>query len=156
VTKGEFVLDFVEFGVLAAAAPEAGLVAGSVWDLGWAARGIQIERALGGNLPRSFPVIDMWNPATGAIGSIKSIDLAASTYQDGSMLYGKLTGYVTNLSEFSGANYGGVQLLNSSISSRTLILAVPNGATAVQEQAIQQVMQFGAARGVIVNVVPFP
>jgi hypothetical protein len=62
----------------------------SVWGLGPTARGNAIEVLLGGNLPRTFPVIDRF--LNGVATSIKSIDLRAITYQNPANLERVLTG----------------------------------------------------------------
>jgi filamentous hemagglutinin len=80
--------------------------------------------------------------------------LGAVTYQNASALYSKLSGYVNDLADFSGASYGGVSI--SEVASRTLTVAVPNAGTAAQQQVIQQIIQVGIQRGVTVNVVVFP
>jgi hypothetical protein len=128
----------------------------NVWAIPPTARGRTIESALGAHLPPYFPVIDAFQPATGAATSIKSIDLGAATYQNAAMLYGRLSGYVNKLAEFAGSNHSGTEILNNAITSRTLIIAVPNAGTAAQQQVMRQIIQLGFQRGVAVKVVPFP
>jgi RHS repeat-associated protein len=60
----------------------------SVWGMNSGQRGMMIERALGGNLPTNFPVIDKL--AKGVATSIKSIDLTAKSYQRNGALLGTL------------------------------------------------------------------
>jgi filamentous hemagglutinin len=128
----------------------------NVWEIPPTARGRTIEAALGAHLPSNFPVIDLFQPATGAATSIKSIDLGATTYQNTAALYGRLSRYIGDLAEFTGYAYTGVRILGNQIRSRTLIIAVPNAGTAPQQQVIRKIIQVGIQRGVVVKVIPFP
>lgn len=123
-----------------------------VWSLGNFARGNVIEQMLGGNLPRTFPVIDAFE--NGVATSIKSIDLTAVTYQAPDALARKLTGYVDKLAEFQGAAYGEETVNAASITSKVLKIAVPEGgANAAQQAVINRVTAQAAQQGVKVIVV---
>ena len=116
------------------------------------ARGLAIERALGGNLPRSFPVIDRFD--RGVATSIKSIDLTAKTYQNSGALSRRLGGYVDKVAAFRGKDFGGVGIEASDITGRVLVVAVPAGAaTAGQERALKALVGYGVSRGVHVRIV---
>ena len=124
----------------------------SVWKLAPVARGLAIERALGGNLPRSFPVIDRFD--RGVATSIKSIDLTAKTYQNSGALSRRLGGYVDKVAAFRGKDFGGVGIEASDITGRVLVVAVPAGAaTAGQERALKALVGYGVSRGVHVRIV---
>jgi hypothetical protein len=92
------------------------VAADSVWSQGWAARGLSIEKKLGGNLPASFPTIDRFE--NGVATSIKSVDLSASTYQSTSRLTSTLTGYVNKVAGFDGAAFNGTRITAGQITSR--------------------------------------
>jgi RHS repeat-associated protein len=148
-------------GLAAIAAPTAagagGLIGAgeaSVWALPNFVRGEVIQRALGQNLPNNFPVIDRF--VDGLATSIKSIDLNATTYQNVANLSRIVTGYVNDVARFAGQAWGNVVIRGSEITGRALDLAVPSAATTAQQAAISQAVQYGAARGVTVNVIPFP
>ncbi|MDH2346721.1 RHS repeat-associated core domain-containing protein [Bradyrhizobium sp. SSUT77] len=132
----------------------AGAEATTVWNLGSAARGRAIEQALGQNLPGNYPVIDSY--VSGVATSIKSIDLGAATYQNVASLTNTLNGYVNSIANFAPVNWGAAQLAGSPITARILTLATPSAGTAVQQNAISQVIQSAASRGVTVNPVIFP
>lgn len=124
----------------------------SVWSLVPVERGLRIETILGGNLPRSFPVIDRF--AGGVATSIKSVDLSAATYQTTSRLSSRLNTYVDSIANFRGTNFAGVQIAASDITARSLVIAVPAGAgTAAQQRALRAVEAYGAKQGVYVRVV---
>ena len=76
-------LPVLPIGKIADAAGEA---LQGVWDLGNFERGVAIEQQLGHNVPAAFPAIDIWDEATGAATSIKSLNLEAKTYQSASVL----------------------------------------------------------------------
>ncbi len=106
----------------------------SVWELGNFVRGGLIERALGANLPRSFPVIDKF--AEGIATSIKSIDLTSKTYQNLEALATKINGYVDKLAGFNGAKLAQVEVKASEITSRELQLAIPAGGVTDAQRAV--------------------
>ncbi|MER9728183.1 RHS repeat-associated core domain-containing protein [Mesorhizobium sp. M0217] len=126
----------------------------SVWSLGPAPRGKAIEKALGQNLPDSYPVVD--KIAGGTVTSIKSVDLNAKTYQNASTLSQVLKGYVDKVKAFNGATYAGRTINSAQISERALQVAVPNSGNAAQQAAISEAMRYGASRGVAVSVSTFP
>jgi RHS repeat-associated protein len=145
----------------AAAAAEAAFVnpaaAGNVspWALPPSPRGFVIEDALGGNLPKNFPTIDIY--ANGTATSIKSIDLTAPSYQSASRLTSRLNGYVRDVASFEGATFSGTRISSGSTTSRELVIAVPEGvATEVQQAALIDIVQYGASKGVTVRVVSLP
>jgi|GEM_PF-6087519 len=114
-------------------------------------RGLDIEDALGGNLPKNFPVIDRF--ANGVATSIKSVDLASTTYQKASNLISKLRSYVNSVANFRGATFSGRRIGLSEIVSRELNIAIQEGkATAEQTKALQDIVQYGASNGVTVTI----
>lgn len=72
---------------------------GSYWPV---VRGEMIERQLGQNLHKNFPVIDRFQD--GIATSIKSIDLNSATYQNPAKLTSVLTRYVDKVAEFKGGH----------------------------------------------------
>ncbi|MFC0005790.1 pre-peptidase C-terminal domain-containing protein [Micromonospora siamensis] len=133
----------------------AWLKAGSgVWKLGQFERGLAIEAKLGGNLPRSFPTIDRF--ANGTATSIKSVDLGAKTYQSAAKLTSRLKGYVDKAAGFAKSNpvtFDGVTIRPGQVAARELEVVVPRGATAAQQNALNQIVQYGAQKGVTVRVI---
>jgi RHS repeat-associated protein len=134
----------------AAAAIPFERAAAPVWKLGNCARGAIIEKMLGANLPRNFPVIDKL--VNGVATSIKSLDLTAKSYQNIKTLTSKIDGYVDKLASFKGASGGGGTVTAAEISSKELQLAVPPGATAAQEAAIKAATERAQKAGVTVTV----
>jgi len=129
--------------------------AGSPWDLGWGARGLEVEARLGGNLPRSFPTIDVFSKGTAT--SIKSVDLTAATYQSAGRLSSRLTGYVDSVAGFNGASYAGRTVAASDVMARELVVAIqPGVASSMQLGVLDDIVRYGASQGVKVTVVPVP
>lgn len=128
-----------------------------VWDLNPFARGQQIEQMLGGNLPRSYPVIDRFDSATGVATSIKSIDLNAATYQNAAALTSRLNSYVNSVAGFNGAHFADVPINAADITARQLQLAIPSGSiSAVQQAAINAAVARAQSMGVNFIVTPVP
>jgi hypothetical protein len=123
------------------------------WALGWAARGWEAEQRLGQNLPRRFPVIDIWNKATGEIASIKSIDIRMAYYQTENGLATTMRGYVDALANFRGAKYAGVEIESADIQARTLIIAIPKAANSAQSDAFAAAARLAASLGIRLKVV---
>jgi hypothetical protein len=110
------------------------------------------EAALGGNLPRNFPVVDRF--ANGIATSIKSIDLRAVSYLNAQKLTSTLTRYIDNVASFQGRVWAGYRV--DQISGRALQVVVPAGPmSATQAAAIQGAIDYGASAGVAVSFVPF-
>jgi hypothetical protein len=124
------------------------LKSGSVWELTAGARGMTIERALGGNLPTNFPVIDRLS--NGVATSIKSIDLTAKSYGKNGALLSTLKGYVNNLSKFSGATYGGTTIQEGiDFTSKSIEVAIqPGKASLSQWEQIANSMKYAKDNGV--------
>ena len=132
---------------LEAALESAETIAPSIWKRGWAARGLHIERALGGNLPPGFPVIDRF--ANGIATSIKSIDLTAATYQNAARLTARLNNYVDRVAGFTGTIFRQVRIDEEEITGRVLHLAIPDGSrSSIQREVIELAKIRAKSRGV--------
>jgi hypothetical protein len=99
---------------------------------------------------------DIWNPDTGAVTSLKSVDLDASSYQVKgryvNALYSKLSRNVENLAEFTGGRYGGTNVREEEITSRTVTVIVPGLGSAEQRQVLRQIVEAGRQRRVMVRI----
>ena len=132
----------------------------SVWDLGWAARGIELEtRVLGTyadnplRTPPWYKRVDEFNHATGHAVSVKSINLNAPSYHDINQLDRQLTNHVNSVFEFDGwlQPSTGYEIRPGVIRSRELIIVVPNAGTTAQQAAMARAVQYGADNGVAVR-----
>lgn len=137
-----------------AAAASRAPAAGSVWSKPPVVRGEIIEKQLGSNLPRSFPVIDRLD--NGVATSIKSLDLNAVSYQDPAVLTRTVRGYIDNVAKFNGAKRDGFEVLPREVTGRALDLAIPGAGTAAQQRALGQLTEYGRLAGVTVNVIVLP
>jgi hypothetical protein len=154
VQSGLFVLGGALGRLTGWAVARLGFAASRVWALSPFARGVAIESALGRNLPANFPVIDRF--ANGVATSIKSIDLAAESYQNASTLTRTVVGYIDKVAAFGGRTWGGAAVRGADITGRALELAVPaGGGTAAQQAALQSAVEYGESIGVSVHVIPF-
>ncbi|WP_320069111.1 pre-peptidase C-terminal domain-containing protein [Micromonospora sp. RTGN7] len=159
-SMGDALKDFAIGGALGAVSGGLGayLKAGSsVWKLNQFERGLAIEAKLGGNLPRSFPTIDRF--ANGTATSIKSVDLTAKSYQTAGQLTSRLQGYVDKAAGFLKNNtqvtWDGRTITQGQVTARELEIAIQSGkASAAQQSALNQVVQYGAQKGVTVRIVP--
>ena|GEM_PF-2603345 len=117
-----------------------------VWQIGLKLRGEAIENAIGRSpqLSRNFPTIDRYE--NGIATSIKSIDLAAKTYQNIGRLTSTVQDYINQLYNFNGASFAGTDI--TVVTGRQLILAIPPNATAQQLAALQQLQAQAAQQGI--------
>ena len=120
----------------------------SVWGMNPGQRGMMIERALGGNLPTNFPVIDKL--ANGVATSIKSVDLTAKSYQKSGALLSTLKGYVNTLKNFSGTTYGKTTIQEGiDFTSKSIEVAIqPGKASLNQWEQIAKAMQYAKDNGI--------
>ncbi|MEU8261967.1 pre-peptidase C-terminal domain-containing protein [Micromonospora sp. NPDC048999] len=158
---GDALTDFAIGGALGALSGGLGAAlkgGSSVWKLNQFERGLEIEKRLGGNLRPGFPTIDRFTPSTGAATSIKSVDLTAKTYQNASQLTSRLKGYVDKVAGFakeSPVTWGGDTYTKGMVRARELEVAIPHGtATAAQQNVLNQIVEYGAGRGVTVRIIP--
>ncbi|KVG57943.1 filamentous hemagglutinin N-terminal domain-containing protein [Burkholderia territorii] len=129
----------------------------SVWNSRPFARGVTIEQNLGQNLPPNMPVIDRFE--NGIATSIKSLDVNATSYQNTSTLTRTVNGYIDKVAAYNGTSQQGwarVTIDPAQITGRSLDLVVPNAGSAAQQQVINQAIQYGASKGVTVNVIIHP
>ena len=128
----------------------------SPWLLGPVKRGQAIERILGANLPQNFPTIDKAvqgaNNIASSITSIKSIDLASKTYQQGSALFNRIMNYSHKVANFTNRTWAGETVNVNNSTQRILEVAIPHGATQAQWTQIHKATVEAAKIGV--EVVP--
>jgi hypothetical protein len=94
------------------------VIARGVWAMKPFARGRAVEQVLGTNLPGNFPAIDRFLQGTAT--SIKSLDLAAKTYQDTRALTRTVTRYIDGVAKFQGRMWGGATVRGADIKARVL------------------------------------
>lgn len=127
----------------------------SVWATDRSTRGLEIEKQLGANLPRSFPTIDKFEK--GVATSVKSVDLTSATYQNMSALGSKLRGYVDKVANFNGASWDGTVIRARDVRQRVLQVAIQPGVeSSAQRTVLDQLDQYAMSKGVklIISEVP--
>lgn len=144
---------FARIAIVEATTSKSVLYSG-VWSLNPFKRGVEIEKAFGQNLPGNFPVIDRFQ--NGIVTSIKSLDLNAVTYQNAATLNRMMVKYINDVASFNGRRWAGVDVPGNAIKGRALDLAVPGLGTVAQQSVLNQAVQYGATKGVAVNVIRFP
>ena len=122
------------------------------WGLKPFDRGKSLEATLKG-WGTNFPVIDMYDDATKTITSIKSLDLNAKSYKSGNAVYNRVKGYIDDLSNFKGQDYGGRSVPENGIESRVLKLAIPEGATQSQQDQLKRLIDYAQQNNVQLNIV---
>ena len=138
-------------GVIGLSITKAGITVASPWALDALTRGNIIEKTLGG-WNNNFPAIDkvgkLVNGIHQTVTSIKSIDLAAKSYQTGNTLYNTIMGYANSLSDFSTTTYGGFTAYVGNGTQKILEIAIPTGATQAQMDQINRAIAEAAKMGI--------
>ena len=127
-----------------------------VWAMGAAVRGRIIERLLmSGNAGwfgagNNVPVIDAYE--NGVATSVKSMDLAAKTYQSAGGITGMLTKAIDRLAGYTGNTYvtaNGTTSFIGNVMDRVLNVGIPSmKLTGEQQQALQDMASYAAQQGV--------
>jgi filamentous hemagglutinin len=123
----------------------------SVWLLDPFERGVQLENWAGRNLPQNFPDIDRFE--NGVATSIKSLNLAADTYQKIAPLSNVIKQYIDDVAQFNGAKFGGVIIRSSEIAGRALELIVPERALRWQQVILDGMVDYGKTKDVTVSII---
>ena len=120
----------------------------SVWGFNISMRGRIIESMLGGNLPKNFEVIDKLK--NGVATSIKSVDLASSSYNKGNGLFNLLKGYINKLENFTIGTGSGLTVEEGvNFTKKALEVAIePGKASAQQWEQIAKAMQMAKEKGI--------
>jgi len=126
-----------------------------VWDLGPGPRGEAVEKALGHNVPPSYPKIDRWDPKTRVGTSIKSINLDDKTYLDPKKLKSRIKGMVDDLEAFTGANVGGLDT-RGKIAKKDLEIVFPHAGTKEQQAAVKEMIDYARGLGIELRVIIMP
>lgn len=104
-------------------------------------------------LPAGFKTLDFFDETTGAATSVKTLDTStAAKVADPSQVYYSLKTNIDALANFDRAQLNTKVVDVSQINSRVLDVATPSGATDAQIGQINRAIQYGASRGVTVNI----
>ena len=95
----------------------------SVWDMDNFKRGDFIQKALGRNLPKSFPVV--CKNINGKIVKISSINCSDKYYSNPEHLKKQIIYYINEIYEFKGAEYGKIKIGPYEIKEKELLIVVP-------------------------------
>ncbi len=131
-------------------------------DQAWAyADRIAIENALGGNLPKDFPWIDSWDPATATASSVKTIDFRAMSYaNDVGKIRSRAIQVTDELSWFKNGSNGiaakdGVSVDPAKVKNWVLRIGYPAAeATPERMAALQAAVTHGQGLGITVLLYP--
>lgn len=93
---------------------------------------------------RNHPGVDFFNFSTRQATSVKTLNLAAFSYQTPSQIYGTLSRYLRSLVRFNG----GKLIERGEIRSKMLILAVPSGGTPEQMKQIGRAIDLATQLGI--------
>lgn len=123
-----------------------------IWNLSNIARGKEIRKLQGANLPFNFPTIAKFQD--GKATGIKSLNIDEAYYKNTGNLEKKVMSYVNKLEEFQGGSAGGVTIDKSDISSKELILVIPETDVSPAQQAvIDKCISKARSKGITLKIV---
>ena len=126
------------------------------WQKGNSERGFYIDENLNGgnNVGKNYPVIDRYDPVTETATSVKSRDLNAKSYQNGTNLKSVIKKDINDLKDFELQNWGDTRLGTKNISHRVLDIVVPNTELSKSQiDAINEAIEYGQTNGVKINII---
>ncbi|MFV0309025.1 MAG: hypothetical protein ACK5OX_14920 [Desertimonas sp.] len=128
----------------------------SLWtdDITPLRRGYVYESYFDDILPAGFPTIDRFED--GIATSLKTLDLHATTYSSTARLASKVRGYINQVASFSGGSRGPEVITSGMVQGRALTIAVPAGATPAQTATLNSMIEYGATKGVSVEILVVP
>ena len=123
-----------------------------IWSEDNFTRGDYFRDMYGGNLPKTFPVIDAYED--GKATSIMSIDLTAPTYASEDEIIKKVQGNIDDLYGFGGADtkINGAQYTIDSIDQKNLIVVIPSNADDNAKNAVYSMGYYAASKGICLTV----
>ena len=123
-----------------------------IWSRDNFSRGDGFREIYGSNLPKMFPTID--NYEGGEAQSLVSMDLTAPTYQSSANINETLAEHIDKLADFTPGDYSvqGESYHIGEITSRTLVVVIPENSPDTGRQALDQAYIYAAARGVDLRV----
>jgi len=129
----------------------------SIWLKGWSTRGFEGEGEMGssGILARNFPSIDDALFKTGDFSSMKTIDLAAPTYQNMGNLERVLGNYLDKVEAWNGQKrpWAGRRINPNEIKEKVLHLGIPDATiTAEQIEVFERLGKRAKGLGIKVKV----
>ena len=108
----------------------------------------------GNNVGKNYPVIDRYDPVTETATSVKSRDLNAKSYQNGTNLKSVIKKDINDLKDFELQNWGDTRLGTKNISHRVLDIVVPNTELSKSQiDAINEAIEYGQTNGVKINII---
>lgn len=139
-------------GTLKALDDLANRLSNSAWPLPPSPRGFAIETRLGGNLPPGFPTIDKFDWQHGIATSIKTVDLAAKSYQNPARLESLVKRYIDKVAGFKGHDHAGFEISQEAVQLRVLEIGVPRNGAPDQMQAFDNMAAYAQDKGVTLKV----
>ncbi|MBN1623478.1 MAG: hypothetical protein JW903_03835 [Clostridia bacterium] len=127
-----------------------------VWNLAPNERGRRIEQLFGGNLPEFFPIIDSFDFISGEAICILSIDTTLEVYKTENEIRKVIEEEAEKLRNFSSGASGGVKINPNDISSRKLLVVIPqNQLSDDQENMLEDIVFATMDSGIQVEVKRF-
>ncbi|WP_431026450.1 DUF637 domain-containing protein [Halomonas sp. H5] len=132
---------------------------GMQWGRGIQGQGMPWEDFLasqlpvGSRLPPNFKTFDFYDEASGVATSAKTLDTMTSAKRaNPSQVFSSIRSNVDAAVNFSGYRLSGQSVTPDMITSERIEIAVPSGTTQAQFEQIDRAVQYGADRGVTVNI----
>lgn len=124
----------------------------NIWDMNNIARGREIRKLQGANLPFNFPAVAIFENGTAT--SIKSINVDEEYYQKPANLKQKILTLIKKLEEFSGAESSSISIKEYQILNKELRLIIPETDLAESQRAVfDECIRIADGKGIRINVI---
>ncbi len=126
-----------------------------IWSRDQMDRGDDFRLKYGANLPRMFPVADIYED--GNVTSIRSIDLTAPDYSRGPDLKKTIKRDINRLAKFSGSkmNYKGTDYVVDDIRSKRLLVVIPKNSSPDIRAALAGLKDYASQKGVDLDITEY-
>lgn len=131
----------------------------TVWDLTNFARGKILRTIFGGNLPYDYPVISVYDKATGMATMIKSLDFTGPYYESGKNMEKELKEMISKLDKFDSTDGYTLKddypvIETGTIRSKKLFLVMPlNELSEKQAEALRNTIIYAGSKGINLETV---
>lgn len=126
-----------------------------IWSRDKLDRGEDFRSRYGANLPKMFPVVDIYEDGT--VTSIRSMDLTAPDYTSGNGLGKAVKRDINKLAKFTGdkMNYKGTDYVVDDIRGKRLLVVIPANSDPDVKAALAGYKAYAASKGVNLDITEY-
>ncbi|MFO7637421.1 MAG: hypothetical protein R6W96_08945 [Clostridia bacterium] len=125
----------------------------SVWALSSMERGLEIQRVFGGNLPRYFPLIDIYDAATGTATVVVSLDTTLKSYLEKGGISRRINALADAFHMFERGEKDDMVITSEDIMLKSILVILPvNPLSPEQLEELDRAVSYARDRGLSLTV----